>query len=93
MEDVGLFEAGGGEDVQHALRGHRPARRSGARRGLDVGGQRAFQLVGEAQVVDDEAAGLVAEHAVDARDGLHQPRGRASACRHTSCAGWAGRNR
>ena len=29
--------------------------------------------MGEAQVVDDEAAGLVAEHAVDARDGLHQP--------------------
>ena len=40
---------------------------------LGVGGQRPLQLVGEAQVVDDEAAGLVPEHAVDPRDGLHQP--------------------
>ncbi len=40
---------------------------------LGVGRQRLLQLVGEAEVVDDQAAGLVLEHAVDARDRLHQP--------------------
>ena len=48
---------------------------------LGVGGQRPFQLVGEAQVVDDETTGLASEHAVDPRDGLQSGRGRASACR------------
>jgi hypothetical protein len=40
---------------------------------LGVGRQRLLQLVGEAQVVHDQAAGLVLEHAVHAGDGLHQP--------------------
>ncbi len=40
---------------------------------LGVGRQRLLQLVGEAQVVHHQPAGLVLEHAVDARDGLHQP--------------------
>ena len=38
-----------------------------------VGGERMFQLIGEAEVIDDQAAGLVAEDAVHARDGLHEP--------------------
>ncbi len=40
---------------------------------LGVGGQRLLQLVGQAQVVHHQPAGLVLEHAVDARDRLHQP--------------------
>ena len=40
---------------------------------LGVRGERPLQLVGEAEVVDDESARLVAEHSVDPRDGLHQP--------------------
>ncbi len=40
---------------------------------LGVGRQRLLQLVGEAEVVDDQAAGLVLEDAVHARDRLHQP--------------------
>jgi hypothetical protein len=39
---------------------------------LGVGVQGLLELVGEAQVVDDEAARLVPEHAVHARDGLHE---------------------
>ena len=39
---------------------------------LGVGGERLLQVLGQAQVVDDEAAGLVLEDAVDAGDGLHQ---------------------
>ena len=35
--------------------------------------ERLLQLVGQAQVVHHQPAGLVLEHAVDARDGLHQP--------------------
>ena len=40
---------------------------------LGVGRQRLLQLVGEAEVVDDQPAGLVLEHAVHPRDRLHQP--------------------
>ena len=40
---------------------------------LGVGRERALELVGEAQIVDDEAARLVPEHPVDAGDRLHQP--------------------
>ena len=40
---------------------------------LGVGGQRLLQLVGQPQVIDHQPARLVAEHAVDAGDGLHQP--------------------
>ena len=40
---------------------------------LGIGRERAFQLVGEAQIVHDEAARLVPEHPVDAGDRLHQP--------------------
>ncbi len=40
---------------------------------LGVGGERLLQLVGEAQVVHHQPAGLVPEHAVHAGDGLHQP--------------------
>ncbi len=39
---------------------------------LGVRVQGLLELVGEAQVVDDQAAGLVAEDAVHAGDGLHQ---------------------
>ena len=39
---------------------------------LGVGGQRLLQLVGKAEVIDDQAAGLVLEDAVHAGDGLHQ---------------------
>ena len=39
---------------------------------LGVGGEGLAQLVGEAEVVHDEAAGLVLEDAVDAGDGLHE---------------------
>jgi hypothetical protein len=35
--------------------------------------KRLFQFIGQAEIIDDEAAGLVLEHAVDAGDGLHQP--------------------
>ena len=37
-----------------------------------VGGQGALELIGEAEVIHHQAAGLVAEHPVDAGDGLHQ---------------------
>ena len=40
---------------------------------LRIGGQRLLQVLGQPQVVDDQAAGLVLEHAVDAGDRLHQP--------------------
>ena len=40
---------------------------------LGVGRQRPLQLVGQAEVVDDESPRLVPEHAVDPRDCLHQP--------------------
>ena len=40
---------------------------------LGVGRERPLQLVGEPEIVDDEAARLVPEHAVDARNRLHQP--------------------
>ena len=40
---------------------------------LGVGGEGLLQLVGEAEVIDDQAAGLVLEDAVHAGDGLHQP--------------------
>ena len=40
---------------------------------LRVGRERLLQLVGEAEVVDDQPAGLVLEHPVHARDRLHQP--------------------
>ena len=40
---------------------------------LRVGRQRLLQLVGQAEVVDHQPAGLVLEDAVHARDGLHQP--------------------
>ncbi len=40
---------------------------------LGVGRQRLLQLVGEAEVVHHQPAGLVPEHAVHARDRLHQP--------------------
>ncbi len=39
---------------------------------LGVGRQRLLQLVGEAEVVDDQPARLVLEDAVHAGDGLHQ---------------------
>ena len=39
---------------------------------LGVGRERLLQLIGEAEVIDDQAAGLVAEDAVHARDGLHE---------------------
>ena len=35
--------------------------------------QRGAQVLADADVVDDQAAGLVAEHAVDAGDRLQQP--------------------
>ena len=38
-----------------------------------VGGQGLLQVLRQPQVVDDQAAGLVLEHAIYARDGLHQP--------------------
>ncbi len=40
--------------------------------GLRIDGERLFQLVGEAEVVDNQPAGLVPEHPVDARDRLHE---------------------
>ena len=46
----------------------RPCRRSRCR-----SASACLQLVGEAEVVDDQAARLVAEHAVHAGDRLHQP--------------------
>ena len=39
---------------------------------LGVGRERALQLMRESEVVDDQAAGFVPEHPVDARDCLHQ---------------------
>ena len=39
---------------------------------LRVRRQRALEFVGKAQVIDDETARLVLEHAVDPGDGLHQ---------------------
>jgi hypothetical protein len=39
---------------------------------LGVGGKRRPELVGEPQVVHDEAARLVPEHAVHARDRMHE---------------------
>jgi hypothetical protein len=41
--------------------------------GLGVRGHGLAEVVGQAEVVHHQAAGLVAEDAVDARDGLHQP--------------------
>ena len=38
----------------------------------DVGAEGGLEVVGQTEVVDDEAAGLVVEDAVDAGDGLHQ---------------------
>ena len=38
-----------------------------------VDGEGALELVGQAEVVDHKASGLVLEHAVDAGDGLHEP--------------------
>ena len=38
-----------------------------------VDGEGALEFVGQAEVVDHEAAGLVLEDAVDAGDGLHEP--------------------
>ena len=35
--------------------------------------QRVFEPLGDADIIHDEARGLVAEHAVDAGDGLHEP--------------------
>ncbi len=40
---------------------------------VGVVGERLLELVGDAEVVDDQAARLVAEDAVHAGDGLHQP--------------------
>ena len=40
---------------------------------LGVRGQGVLELVGQAQVIHHQPAGLVAEDAVDAGDGLHQP--------------------
>ena len=37
-----------------------------------VGGEGLLQVLGQAQVVHDQAARFVLEHAVDAGDGLHQ---------------------
>ena len=39
---------------------------------LGVGGERLLEFLGQAEIVHDQTAGLVAEHAVDAGDGLHQ---------------------
>ena len=39
---------------------------------LGVGGQRLLQLVGEAEIIHDQPARLVLEHAVHAGDGLHE---------------------
>ena len=47
----------------------------------------------DADVVDDQAAGLVAEGAVDPRDGLHQPSALHRSCRRTSCASTGRRSR
>ena len=40
---------------------------------LRIGRERLFQLVGKAEVIDDQPARLVLEYAIDAGDGLHQP--------------------
>ena len=40
--------------------------------GFGIIGQRPFQLVGQAQVVDNQPARLVFKHPVDAGNGLHQ---------------------
>ena len=37
-----------------------------------IGGDRLLQFLGEAEVIDNEAAGFFAEDPVDARDGLHE---------------------
>ena len=37
-----------------------------------VGGQRLSQVLGQSQVIDNQAAGLVLEHSVHAGNGLHQ---------------------
>jgi hypothetical protein len=39
---------------------------------LGVVGEGLFELIGEAEVIDHESAGLVAEDAVNAGDGLHE---------------------
>ena len=39
---------------------------------LGIGGERAAQGVGQAEIIHDQAAGLVLEDAVDAGDGLHE---------------------
>jgi hypothetical protein len=39
---------------------------------LGVGGERALELIGQAEVIHHQAAGLVAKDAVHAGDGLHQ---------------------
>ena len=38
-----------------------------------ISGQRRFKLVGESEIIHDQAAGLVPEDPVDAGDRLHQP--------------------
>jgi hypothetical protein len=48
-------------------------RRAPGAAALGVGGQRSFQLLRQAEVVHHQPAGLVLEHAVHARDRLHQP--------------------
>ena len=40
---------------------------------LGVGRERPLELVGEPEIIDDEAARLVPEHPIDARDRLPQP--------------------
>ena len=41
--------------------------------GFGVGRQRLLQFVGQTQIIDNQAAGLVLEHAIDPGDGLHEP--------------------
>ena len=54
-----------------ALRG-RPRRSPVLLVAVGVGGQRVLEVLGDADVVDDQAGGLVLEGAVDPGDGLHE---------------------
>ena len=73
------FEAVEQSAADLVLLQHRPDRLLLVQRGLPraaalcIRCQRPLQFVGQSQVIDDQSARLVPEHAVNPRDGLHQP--------------------
>ena len=61
--------------------------------GVDIRREGAFEIIGDAEVVDDQAARLVLEDPVNAGDRLDRAYVPSSACPRTSCAAAARRSR